>query len=58
VVPEHVDTDDGPAERRVGALHQVVVDVLLVVHRVQTLRTEIETLNPIAHEDLLLCFAI
>ena len=39
VVPEHIHADDSPAERRVGALNKVVVDVLLVVHRIQTLRT-------------------
>ena len=37
MVAEHVDPDDRLAERRVRALHKVVVDVLLVFHRIEAL---------------------
>ena len=38
MLPEHVDAHHCLAKGRVGALHQVVVDVLLIAQAIQTLK--------------------
>jgi hypothetical protein len=42
VVSEDVDADDGAFPLRVGALHNVIVEMLLVAELVETLENELE----------------
>lgn len=42
MVLEYIHTDNGLGKHRVGALHQVIVQVLLVVQLIQTLEDELK----------------